>query len=500
MDADALADIRRLDAMVDHWADRKPDALALVFGDQKWTWRQFQQRGEKLAAALVAAGVRPGDRVASYDKNHVACLELTQAASRVGAVNTVVNFRLAPDEVAYVLEDAGATVLFVGHEFVEVWKQIADRINTVRKVVVVGGSPDEYEELLASAPAYEGVVDVQPDDAVNQLYTSGTTGFPKGAVLSHRALLAHTRACTELFQTCEGRVSLVAMPLFHVGGSSYSLIALYAGVPTVLVREAHPTYLLPAIEENGANQAFLVPALIGMLLAAGEPAIHALGKLEALAYGASPMPLPLLERCVQLLPTTVSLMQVYGLTEVSGVATSLADGDHRDPRSGTGCCPPARRIRVSRCGSWIPGTSAPAEQGVSGEVQLRTEQVMTGYWNRAQATAEAIDSDGWFHTGDIGYLDEDGYLFIHDRLKDMIISGGENIYSSEVENAVAAHPSVADVSVIGIADEKWGEAVRAVVVPVPGQRIDAAEIIEFCRGRLAHYKCPKSIVVTETAA
>ncbi|WP_163510894.1 long-chain-fatty-acid--CoA ligase [Fodinicola acaciae] len=493
----APAGVSRLHEIVDHWAAEKPDASALTFGDFHLTWTDFRRRTRQLAAALADLGAGVGDRIASYDKNHPFCLELTMAGSRIGAVNTVVNFRLAPDEVAYVLNDAEAKVLLIGHEFAGVWKRIADRVPTVQKVIVVGGDGDEYESFLASAPDFAGETDGSAESAALQLYTSGTTGFPKGAVLSHRGLLAHTRAVCEILGVNDDRVNLLAMPLFHVGGSSYALTGFYPGIPTVMVREPHPAYLLPAIMEHGANQTFFVPALIGMLLGAGEAAVRALGKLQRLAYGASPMPLPLLERCLATLPESVNFLQVYGLTEVSGVATYLPDADHRDP---------AVRHRLLSAGVPLPGvevriqdlgTDTPAEAGASGEVWLRTEQVMSEYWHRPEASAETIDADGWLHTGDIGYVDADGYLFIHDRLKDMIISGGENIYSSEVENAVAAHPSVADASVIGVPDEKWGETVRAVVVAVPGQSIDEAEIIAFCRERLAHYKCPRSVVVAE---
>jgi len=463
---------------LDQWAREFPDAGAMTFGDQDFTWAQWRQRILRLTGALRAAGIGPGDRVAVLDLNHLAAIELTLAASALRAATVVVNFRLSPGQIRYILEDSRPALLFHGAGFAG---------DTVSRRVAID---DGYESFLAAGEPDEGA-GAEPDDVCLVLYTSGTTGHPKGSQLTHRGINTHSEACDTILQMGPGDINLVAMPLFHVGGSCYALGGIHDGARTILLREPSPAALFGAIA-SGATHAFVVPAVIQGVLAAGDAAVTAFGRLKKLAYGASPMPLPMLRKALDAWPDT-GLIQVYGMTELSGATTILTPEDHLDPGH------PERLISAGRP---VPGTevrivdpisSTDAEPGTPGEIWMRTAQMMRGYLNQPEATAQAITPDGWLRTGDIGRLDAAGYVYILDRLKDMIITGGENVYCPEVENVLSACPGVAEGVVVGVPDDRWGEAVKAIVVRASGPAPTADDVIGFCRDRLAHYQCPASV-------
>ena len=486
-----VAEDSRIHDFIERWAAEKPDEEAIAFGERRVTWAQLDDRVRRAAGALRASGVGPGERFAVVDKNHLACLELTLAASLIGAVNTVVNFRLAAEELVHVLNDSTARVVVVGSEFAGLLDEVRDRLPHLREVIPLGGEDDEYEARLAAADAVVEARESEPDDCFLQLYTSGTTGWPKGAMLTQRSMTAHTRALTPAYGMDADSINVVAMPLFHVGGTSWALGGLSAGARTVLVREVVPAALLDLIESTRATHAFLVPAVIHALLEEGERARTATVSLDVLGYGGSPMPAPLMERVLSSLPTP--LHSVYGMTEMSGVFCALGPDEHRDEqrthlRASAGRPLPGNEVRVVE-----PATGDDVERGELGEFWVRSQQRMSGYWNLPEATAETITPDGWLRTGDAGREDADGYLYIEDRVKDMIITGGENVYPAEVERVVLEFPGVAEVAVIGAPDEKWGEAVTAYVVCEQGESVDERALLDFTRSRLAHYKCPKSV-------
>ncbi|MBX9978095.1 MAG: long-chain fatty acid--CoA ligase [Mycobacterium sp.] len=487
-----LADPRFLDDRLAHWAATKPDDEAIDYLDRKWTWAQWNDRVRRLAGALSAFGVERGDVVAFLDKNHPACVELTFAAASLGAANAIINFRLAADELDYVINDSGAKVLIVGAELKPSIDKIRGDLVNVEHIITVtpdGGDGDEYEALLAGATPVGRADDVEPDDVCIIMYSSGTTGRPKGVQLTQANMIAHTLNAHEGFEFDPGDKSMVSMPLFHVGGSSYVQFGIHDGVPSVMTRDVDGMTLAGAILK-GANRTFLVPAVLAKVLESGEDAVKLFGALKTYSYGASPMPLPLLRAALQAWPNT-DFIQAYGLTELCGVISHLLPDAHRatdnpERLSSAGTLVPGAEVRVVD-----PYTLEDVPTGQQGELWFRSAQLMKGYHNRPEATAEAITEDGWFRTGDIGRVDDGGYIFVEDRLKDMIISGGENIYSIEVEQVLAEHPAVVEVAVIGVPDEKWGEVVKAVVA-VEGEAT-AEEIIAFARERLAAYKCPKSI-------
>ncbi|HET8603910.1 MAG TPA: long-chain-fatty-acid--CoA ligase [Marmoricola sp.] len=486
-----------LNDRLDWWAEQTPDAEAMSYLGRTWTWSQWRDRVQRAAGALKELGVGRGDVVAFLDKNHPACVEVTMACSLIGAANAIVNWRLAPDEVDYTVNDSGAKVLFVGSELLPLVEKVRDRLPHVERVVEVtpdGAEGDEYEALLAAATASGRDPASTPDDVCLVMYSSGTTGRPKGVMITQRNLVEHTLN-TVFFDWDPGDKHLIAMPLFHVGGSSSVQLGIHLGHGTVMTREADGPSLAGAIMA-GANRAFLVPAVVAQIMQAGPDAVALFSRLKHFCYGASPMPLPLLRAAMDAWPDT-DFLQVYGLTEVAGVATVLLPEDHRDSSHPERWTSAGRPIAGCELRIVDPATLADVPPGEHGEIWLRTAQVMKGFLGKPEATAEVLTEDGWFRTGDIGRVDEDGYVYIEDRLKDMIISGGENIYSPEIERVLAEHPAVAEVAVIGVPDERWGEQVKAVVALKPGAEATEQELVAHCHEHLASFKCPRSVDVLD---
>jgi acyl-CoA synthetase (AMP-forming)/AMP-acid ligase II len=482
---------------LDHWARVQPDAAAMTFGAQAFTWAQWRQRILRLAGALRDAGVGHGDRLAVLDLNHLATIELTLAASSLGAATVPVNFRLSPGQVRYILEDSRPVILFHGAQLSDVATAAGADALVPRRIVI--GGEDEYEPFLAAGQPDEGTdIDgpgVGPDDVCLVMYTSGTTGNPKGAQLTHRGVNAHSAACCIAMSMGPGNTALVAMPLFHVGGSGYAQVGIHGGTATILLREPAPAALFGAIA-GGATHTFVVPTIIHGVLAAGEQAVAAFGGLKSIAYGAAPMPVPMLRQALDAWPES-DLIQVYGMTETSGVTTLLSAEAHRDSahpeRLASGGLPiPGVELRVVD-----PVTLEDVTPGGRGEIWFRSAQSMRGYLNQPEATAATKTADGWIRSGDVGRTDDAGFVYVLDRVKDMIITGGENVYGPEVENVLNACPGVSEGVIIGVPDERWGETVKAVVVPVPGAELSAEDVIAFCRTRLARFQCPASVDFAE---
>ena len=474
-----------------------PDACAVVFGERERTWAELDSRSNRVAQGLAAAGVGAGDRIAFLDKNGPHYFEVLFGAGKIGAVSVAVNWRLAAREMQYIVNDAEAKVLVVGAEFLPHLEEMRAGLDTVKTVVLIdapqtGSGDGDYEQWLSGHPDTDPGHRAGPGEVALQLYTSGTTGLPKGAMLTNANFATIVDRVAGPWQVDASSVSLVAMPLFHIGGSGWALVGMSAGCRSVIAREAVPGPLLDLMEAQGVTNAFIVPALLQALCAVPGAAERDYGALRAIMYGAS----PITDRAlVQAMETFgCAFVQLYGLTETTGAITQLDAADH-DPGG-----PHAHLLRsAGRAYPWTelrivdPETGEDRPAGQVGELWSRSAQNMLGYWNKPDATAAVLTADGWFRTGDAGYLDEHGYVYLTDRIKDMIVSGGENVYPAEVENVVASHPTVADVAVIGVPDPKWGETVKAVVVLAPGAEPDAAGIMSYCRERLAHFKCPTSV-------
>ena len=492
-EAQSMIDIRleqctRIDDLLVIHARERPDRVAIQVGSRTLTYRELHERVERLAGQFIRSGLQPGDRIALLAKNDPAFCELIMAASRTGVVLVPLNFRLAQPEIDFIVEDSGAQILFATDEFTGVAHAARDASASCGAVVTVTPDGSYGGWVTASqSPAPENTAD-QDDAIVFQGYTSGTTGNPKGALLSQHNVLALMRnGCRELGPFDETSRSLVCMPLFHVAGNAWLFFGLAAGCLNELVVDIDPQRVLQTIIDHEISCTLLVPTVIGLVTAAAEAENTTIRGLKTIAFGASPMPAELLKRAQRVFPET-DFIHVYGMTETTCMFTALDPAELRAGRRLESCGKPFADARMKI----VDPDGVEVATGVVGEIICRTPQMMAGYWQRPEATAAAI-RDGWYHTGDAGYVDGEGYLFIRDRIKDMVITGGENVYPAEVENAVLAHPAIAEVAVIGVPDELWGESVLAAVVLREGQDVSDQEIRDCVRERLAGYKVPKRI-------
>jgi long-chain acyl-CoA synthetase len=476
-----------------------PEGLATVFGERRRNWREIGERVARLAAGLGSLGAGPGDRVAVLSLNSDRYIELYLAVAWAGAVIVPLNIRWSPLENEDAMRDCRANILVVDKAFAATGAALAKTLPGVRLVHAddgdAPGGMESYEALLArSVPTADAMRG--PTDLAGIFYTGGTTGRSKGVMLSHGNLMAN--ALNTLGEGLFPSTStyLHAAPMFHLanGAAMYSL--LLSGGSNVIIQAFTPEAVMEAVQNQRVTDVLLVPTMIQMLVDHPSLASYDTSSLRNLVYGASPISEAVLERATRALPKA-QFIQAYGMTELSPMATLLpwkehigdgrAKGRHRAAgRATLGC-----EVRV------VDGDDKPVAFGTVGEIVVRGDNVMMGYWERPGETARAV-IDGWMHTGDGGYMDEHGFIYVVDRVKDMIISGGENVYSVEVENAVTQHPSVAQCAVIGIPNEHWGEQVHAVVVLKSGAQASATELIEFCKTRIAGYKCPRSIDIRES--
>ena len=473
---------------------QKPDADMIIYGDEHITWSEMKDRSGQVANALRADGVGPKDRIAYIDKNGPEYFELAFGCSFINAVTVAVNWRLAPPEMAYIVNDSKAPVLVIHEDLAEHLSAFEADLESVRRIVVIGSHETHisYDEWRNAHPTESDVHDAQPDDVSMQLYTSGTTGMPKGAQLTNSNFNAAFNN-VDWEMTGDAR-TMVMMPLFHIGGSGWAFFGMGSGATSILVREFDPVAGLQLIESEQISHAFFVPAVLAFFSMVPSDGID-LSSMQTIAYGASPITEDVLVNSMKMFGCEYS--QVYGLTETTGVVTQLLPEDH-DPGG-------PRQNLLRSAGKPIAGTEIHIidpdtgdrlPDGEVGEVWIRSGQIMSGYWQMPGESAKALPGDGWFRSGDAAYM-EDGYLFIYDRVKDMIISGGENIYPAEIENALMAHEGVLDIAVIGVPDEKWGEVGKALVIPVPDSGATAEDIMAFSRERLAGFKCPKSVDFVE---
>jgi long-chain acyl-CoA synthetase len=474
----------------------RPDVAAVIYGERTLTYGDFDDRANRFANGLAAEGVGPQDRVAYLDRNAPEFVDAMFGAAKVAAVLCPVNWRLAPPEAAFIVNDSEATVPVVGEELLPMLDAMAPELTTVKKTIVVGDDPsgrcERYDDWLARQATTDPGATSTPDDVSLQFYSSGTTGRPKGVMLTNGNLFAGVDANNTSLRFGADSVNLVVMPTFHVAGGAWALMGLYNGVPNVLMRDVDPAAIVRVIPEYGVTHTVLVPAVIQFVLMVPGVDEADFSSMEVLVYGASPISEEVLTKAIRTFGC--DFLQAYGMTETTGGCVLLPPEDH-DPDG-----PNAHRLRAA--GKPGPNTEVrvvdaatfeDVPTGEVGEIVIRSPQNMKGYWHMPQATAETILDGGWLRTGDAGYLDADGYVYIHDRVKDMIISGGENVYPAEVENALMAHPDIADVAVIGVPDERWGETPKAIVVRAPGRDVSAEDVIAFARGRVAHYKCPRSV-------
>ncbi len=481
-----VADVPRVQAF------RRGGAPALIFEGETATFAEVDAMASRIANALIASGVRTQERIAYLGKNDDHFLPCLLGACKARATLTPFNFRLAAPEITRLLEDSGASIFMIGPDVADLADQAVASLASKPRMIALGFDRDGYESLEAwieDAKPRDPGLEADPEDDVIQVYTSGTTGAPKGVRLTNRNYLTAFKLTMGSggLNYEPGDTVLAAMPFFHVAGANIALIAMASGARSAILRDAAPQLILDLIGREQINHAFLAPALIQMLIQATEIESADLSSMRTLTYGASPISEDLLKRASARF--RCEFVQLYGMTETCGAGTFLSHADH-DPAKG----------KVRSCGVAWPGLQlkivgddgTEVVRGAVGEVLIRSPVVMKGYWNKPEATAAAIQ-DGWMLTGDAAYMDEDGYVFIYDRVKDMIRTGGESVYPAEVENALSGHPAIADIAVIGVPDHTWGETVKALIVLRPGAPPDAADIIAWTRGRIAHFKAPKSV-------
>jgi acyl-CoA synthetase (AMP-forming)/AMP-acid ligase II len=475
------------------------DTPAYVADGRALSHAQLYARAARLASALATAGVRRQDRVCLLGRNSIEYGEVLAAGQLSGIIVATVNFRLAGPEIASIVADASPRVLIADADYLLLVEEHRARLPSVELVIGIGapsaGEVVGYENFIAAAPSADPPYLARPEDIALLVYTSGTTGRPKGCILGHR----ETRRAVQIMNVeiragSEDRILLV-MPLFHIGAMFMGLGAHFRGGTAVLHRQFDPVTALDAIVAERITVLHLAPTMLQALLEAAAAWPDALAGVETVVYSAAPITSRTLAAAMRAMPGA-GFLNLYGQTEV--VSTGLprefhvAADDERSRRRlrSVGMPFSGNEVRITR----EDGTRCPP--GEAGEVCVRSAAMFRGYWNDSVATAEVL-RDGWCHTGDIGVLDEDGLLYLVDRKKDVIISGGENIYSLEVEECLIGHPSVGQVAVIGVPDDKWGEAVTAVVVPAEGEVVVEADLREHVRSRLAGYKAPRHVFVAD---
>ncbi|WP_347955698.1 acyl-CoA synthetase [Gordonia aichiensis] len=492
-----ISDPGRTDDGIGNWPSihraRHPRRVALIDAETgaELTFADLDLRTNGLADALRGRGIGKGDRVALVTLNSPQMLEVILAVAKLGAVAVPINCRLQPPEIAYILTDSGARIVFASPQTADAVRIAVDGTDVVEVIEIpsaqqrASGRGGAYEELVASGRSERVEVDVDVDDLAMLMYTSGTTGFPKGAMLTHRNHLWNAiNNATAIEGIGPLDISLAGAPLFHIGALGiFTLPLLYIGGTTVVLESFAPDTWLAAVDRFRVSVVFCVPAMWAAVDAALAATPADLSSLRYGLSGGAPCPVVLIESLVS---RGIRFAEGFGLTETAPIACVLDIEDTVTHAGSVG----KPVLHVDLMVADDAGAEVPA--GTVGEMLVRGPNVFVGYWNRPEASAEAL-RDGWFYTGDLATCDEDGYYRIVDRKKDMIVSGGENVYASEVEQVMHRHPAVGEVAVIGIPDEKWGEAVTAVIALKPGAAATEAELIAWAREQIAHFKSPRSV-------
>jgi acyl-CoA synthetase (AMP-forming)/AMP-acid ligase II len=470
------------------------DCTGIVCDDRRLTHREFASRVYRAANALLARGVRSQERIAILARNSIEVLEVFGAGETAGLIIVNINNRLTVRELEEICADARPSVMVFETEFAETVQAIRDKLPDVRHFICIGGTAagaEDYEAVLQSASDDEPSIRASDDDVAHIIYTSGSTGRPKGVMFQHKAMLDGALKITLEGGALEPVRGLIVMPMFHIGARVQSLAFLLLGGMIVIHRTFDPLAVLKTIQDEKISATHLAPAMIQRILETGAHAQFDTSSLHCVRYASAPMPVPLLRRAIAAFGPIFN--QIYGMTECLGITTLKSfdhklEGSEREVRrlSSAGQASLGVDLRIVR------DDGSDAAPGEIGEVLIRSDATMLGYWNNHLATLEAMRG-GWLHSQDLGIIDDDGFLFILDRKKDMIVSGGENIYSWEVEEALRHHPAVAEAAVIAVPDVKWGESVKACIVLHAGATADADELIEHCRTRIGSYKKPRSI-------
>lgn len=476
-----------------------PNKTAIIDGEDTFTYREFTSRTAKLKAALQNMGIQKGDRIGILMLNNFRYLEIMYAATSFGAIVVPINVRLTAPEVSFILNDANVETLFIHQEFIPMVKEIKENVNSLKRIVLAEASTQDrdyilYESLIHEQSANTLTIEhVNEEDVAGLFYTGGTTGRSKGVMLTHKNLVNNAFHAALNLKYHEKEIYLHAAPMFHLADQASTFAITLVGGTHAHIRTFSPEKVLYAIETHKITAVLLVPTMINMVIHSPQFNRYNVKNLQKILYGASPISVEVLKKAMSLLPNT-QFIQAYGMTEAAPIVTVLRAEDHIVNDN------PKTLKRLQSCGQAVQGVELkivdPNGREVRGhevgEIVVKAPNIMKGYWNLPEETARALQN-GWYFTGDLGYKDDEDYVYIVDRAKDMIISGGENIYSTEVENVLYEHSAVLECAVIGIPDEKWGEVVKAVIVLKEGEYPTRDEIITFMKGKLAPYKVPKEI-------
>jgi acyl-CoA synthetase (AMP-forming)/AMP-acid ligase II len=482
-----------------------PDKTAIVFEGNRYTFSQLNERVNRLSNGLLKLGVKKDERIAFLQVNCNQCVETYFAVAKAGAIYLPLNFRAKEKELSYMLNTAEATTIVVGERYIPMIQSIQPECKDLKNIIAIEKKHDDmlyYEDIIASSSADEVVTEIDDNDTTMLMYTAGTTGFPKGVMLSHNSFSVYMlENVTPPDPEAEER-NILTVPLYHVAGIQAMMAAIYGGRTLVMERQFDPEEWMTLVETEKANRAMMVPTMLKQLLDHENFKKHDLSSLKVITYGAAPMPIPVIRKALEEFPG-VSFINAFGQTETASTITALGPEDH--VLTGTPEEVEKKLQRLTSIGKPMAdiemkvidddgNTLAPGEVG---EILARGPRVMSGYWKDEEKTAKTIDKDGWVHTGDVGYVDEDGYYFLAGRSSDMIIRAGENISPEELENAIREIPAVEDVAVIGVPDETWGEEPRAVIITKKGQKITEEEVMEHCRQKLASFKRPRTVVFAD---
>jgi long-chain acyl-CoA synthetase len=480
-------------------AQIRPREESTVFGDRRRRWAETADRVARIAGGLKEAGVQPGDRVAILALNSDRYFELLYAIPWLGAVMVPVNTRLATPEIRYVLEDSGACVLFIDGAMKAHAAALAEQIPTVEAMFYLDDDAPpagmrSYEELALTRPVEDA--GAGGDTLAGLFYTGGTTGKSKGVMLSHNNIVWNAMNVIAGMYHDQDTTYIHSGPMFHLADGAQNFGVTACGGRHVVVPRFDVTDCLQTMQQERVTHAMCLPTILNMLANHPKAREFDLASLKCIHYGGSPMPEGVLRKAFEVFPNC-QFIHTYGMTESAAVLTLLParyttlDGPYAGRLKSCGQAAHTAELKI------VHENRREVSRGTIGEVAAKGPMIMLGYWNKPQETA-AVLQDGWYYSGDAGYMDDEGFVFIVDRLKDMIISGGENIYSAEVENAISLMPGVAEVAVIGISDAKWGESVHAVIVPREGADLTAESVIAHCRTHIAGYKCPRSVEFRDT--
>jgi O-succinylbenzoate-CoA ligase len=480
-----------------------PDRDCIVFEGKRWTYAQINERVNRLANALAQWGIGKGDRIGILHVNCNQHIETYFAVAKLGAIFVPLNFRAKSDELAYMIANAEAKVIFVGSRYLDLVNTMLPQISIVKQCISIDspqGDKIYYEDLLGSASANELTVEIGDEDITILMYTAGTTGRPKGVPLKHNAFASYVLDNVDPASPDIEERNLLTVPLYHVAGIQAMLAAIYGGRTLVLMRQFEVKEWIETIQREKATRAMLVPTMLKRVIDDPEYRQYDLSSLKVITYGAAPMPFEVINKAIQMMPW-VRFINAFGQTETASTITTLGPEDHIIEGTKEEREKKLKRL-TSSIGKPLPDVEVKIvdEEGKAlpplevGEILAKGPRIMTGYWRDEQKTSQVITQDGWLRTGDMGWMDEEGYIYLAGRGDDMIIRGGENISPEEVENVLHSHPKVEEASVIGIPDPEWGQEPRAVVVLKKGETATSEEIIEYCRSRLAGFKRPRSVV------